>query len=126
MSITLVSFLLVCILFIIVIEAVRRGVLDIKYSLLWIFTCIVLGVLSLSKPLLEFLADLFGIAYAPSVLFLFGLLCTLVLIFDLTRRISGLNGKVELLTQEIALLKERHKKEIEELKNQIHKKDESE
>lgn len=124
MSITLVSFLIVGIFFIIVIESVRRGILETKYSILWIITCIFLGILSLSENLLEFLADFAGIAYAPSLLFLFGLLCTLIMIFDLTRRISSLSNKMIVLTQEYALLKEEHRNELEQMKKETQKKEE--
>lgn len=124
MSITLVSFIIVGIFFIIVIESVRRGILETKYSILWIITCIFLGILSLSENLLEFLADFAGIAYAPSLLFLFGLLCTLIMIFDLTRRISSLSNKMIVLTQEYALLKEEHRKELAQMKKETQKKEE--
>ncbi|MCC2250624.1 MAG: DUF2304 domain-containing protein [Bacillota bacterium] len=106
MNITLFSFLIICFFFTIVIESVRRGILETRDSLIWIFVCVILGILSLSRKLLEIIADLLGIAYAPSLLFLFGLLSTIIMIFDLTRRISKLNRKVIHLTQEFALLKE--------------------
>lgn len=115
MNITLVSLFIVLFFFFIVIESVRRGILDTKYSIVWIITCVILGVLSISTRLLEFLASLLGVDYAPSLLFLFGLLCTIVMIFDLTRRISNLTNKTTLLTQEYALLKEEHRAEIEQL-----------
>ncbi|GAQ16869.1 cytochrome b subunit of the bc complex [Oceanobacillus picturae] len=106
MDITWMSFIIIVLFFIIVMESVRRGILETRDSLIWIFTCMVLGVLSLSRDLLAYLANLLGIAYAPSLLFLFGLISTIIMIFDLTRRISKLNNKVTVLTQEFALLKE--------------------
>lgn len=118
MSVHLVSFFIVFILFLAVVESVRRGILETKYSLLWIFTCIVLGILSLSDNILETMANFIGVEYAPSLLFLFGLLCTLILIFDLTRRISSLNNKVIILTQEFALLEEKYREEIRKFTDQ--------
>lgn len=118
MSVHLVSFFIVFTLFLAVVESVRRGILETKYSLLWIFTCIVLGILSLSDNILETMANFIGVEYAPSLLFLFGLLCTLILIFDLTRRISSLNNKVIILTQEFALLEEKHREEIRKFTDQ--------
>lgn len=106
MDITWMSFIIIVLFFIIVMESVRRGILETRDSLIWIFTCMILGVLSLSRDLLAYLADLLGIVYAPSLLFLFGLISTIIMIFDLTRRISKLNNKVTVLTQEFALLKE--------------------
>jgi hypothetical protein len=107
MNITLFSFLLVCVLFLLVFESVRRGILETKYSIIWIAMCVILAILSLSDGLLQFIAGVLGVFYAPSILFLFGLICTLVMIFDLTRRISNINAKLVTLTQEYTLFKEK-------------------
>lgn len=111
MKIMIVSFLLVLVFLFVVIESVRRGILETKYSLLWIITCVILGILSIGTPILNFIADMLGVFYPPSVLFLFGLLFSLIIIFDLTRRISQLNNKLVTLTQEFTLLKEKYERE---------------
>jgi hypothetical protein len=121
MDITWMSFIIIVLFFIIVMESVRRGILETRDSLIWIFTCMVLGVLSLSRDLLAYLANILGIAYAPSLLFLFGLISTIIMIFDLTRRISKLNNKVTVLTQEFALLKEEQER-MKQDKNEVRKK----
>ncbi len=121
MDITWMSFIIIVLFFVIVMESVRRGILETRDSLIWIFTCMVLGVLSLSRDLLAYLADILGIAYAPSLLFLFGLISTIIMIFDLTRRISKLNNKVTVLTQEFALLKEEQER-MKQDKNEVRKK----
>ncbi|MFD1172414.1 DUF2304 domain-containing protein [Oceanobacillus picturae] len=121
MDITWMSFIIIVLFFVIVMESVRRGILETRDSLIWIFTCMVLGVLSLSRDLLAYLADILGIAYAPSLLFLFGLISTIIMIFDLTRRISKLNNKVTVLTQEFALLKEEQER-LKQDKNEVRKK----
>lgn len=111
--ITYVSFIVVMLFFIAVIESVRRGILESKYSILWIITCIVLGTFSINVSLLEKTAAWLDVFYAPSILFLFGLLFSLVMIFDLTRRLSKLTNQMASLTQEHALLKQKmNEKEI--------------
>lgn len=100
------SFIIICILLFFVFESVRRGILETKYSLLWFGTCIVLGFLSLNQRLINWLADLFGIYYAPSLLFLFGFLFSIIMIFDLTRRNAKLSQQIVSLAQEFALQKE--------------------
>jgi len=55
--------LLICIL-----ELIRRRKLKEKFALLWLFSSIVLIVISLWGRLLEILAKLAGIYYAPLVL----------------------------------------------------------
>ena len=53
-----------------VLELVRRRRLREEYALLWLVTGAVLLLLSLSRPLLDTLAELTGIYYPPSALFL--------------------------------------------------------
>lgn len=107
MDISILSFLLVTTLFIVVIEAVRRGILETKYSLLWILTCLFMGFFSINEAFINRLGEWLGVFYPPSLLFLFGMLFIFVLIFDLTRRISKLNKALTNLTQEHAILKKK-------------------
>ncbi|WP_078414363.1 DUF2304 domain-containing protein [Priestia abyssalis] len=108
MNIIWLSFLIVVSIFIFVIESVRRGVLETKYSILWIITCVCLGILSVNEVIINKLAGWLGVYYAPSLLFLFGLLFLLFIVFDLTRRVSKLNHQLVSLTQEYALLKQKY------------------
>ncbi len=112
MKIMTVSAMIVILFLIGVIESVRRGILETKYSILWILTCLVLGVLSIGTPILNFIADSLDVFYAPSVLFLFGLLFSLIMIFDLTRRLSQLNDQLVSLTQDYTILKEKYRNEV--------------
>lgn len=106
-DITLVSLIITIIFFGLVLESVRTKKLEVRYSLLWIFTCIVLIVLSINRTILEEISVFFGIEYAPSLLFLFGLIFTLIILFDLTRLNSKLNHRIVNLTQEHAILNEK-------------------
>ena len=99
------SFGVVLLLFLVLISFLRKGIIETKYSLLWIVVCVLMGVLSLSKQLLEKIASLLGVHYAPSVLFLFGILFLIVLVFDLTRRVSKLNQQLTILVQDYSILK---------------------
>lgn len=112
MTVVYVSLCIVLLFLFVVIDSVRRGSLETKYSILWIITCVVLGVLSVGKPLLMFIANLLNVYYAPSVLFLFGLLFILIMLFDLTKKISLLNHKLVTLTQEYTLLKKHYQEEL--------------
>lgn len=107
MDITHFSFLLVLILFLIVIESVRRGILETKYSLLWIAVCLFMGFFSINERFINKLGEFLGVFYPPSLLFLFGLLFVILLVFDLTRRISKLSKSLTNLTQEYAILKKK-------------------
>lgn len=91
-------------------ELIRRGKLKERYSLLWLFSGIVLLVLSLSRSLLEYFSRLVGIYYPPSLLFLIAFVFLLFITMHFSVVISGLTEKNKKLAQQIALLRQ----EIEE------------
>jgi hypothetical protein len=76
-----------------------------EYSLLWIGFSVVFLVLSLFRPLLESLANVLGIYYAPSALLLIFVLAHFFILVQFSMVISKLSDNNKNLTQEIALLK---------------------
>ncbi len=88
-----------------VIELIRRGRLKERYSLLWLFAGLVMLVLSLSRGLLESIAHLLGIFYAPSLLFLIAFIFLLLITLHYSVIISGLSERNKHLAQEVALLR---------------------
>jgi hypothetical protein len=90
----------------VVIELIRRGRLKEKYSLLWLFAAGVLLVLSISRGVLEYIAQLFGIFYPPSLLFLLAFLFLLLITLHFSVVVSGLSEKNKKLAQEVALLRQ--------------------
>lgn len=92
-------------IFTFVIELIRRGRLKEKYSLLWLFSSILMVGLSLSKDFLEGISKLVGIYYPPSLLFLVAFLFLLLINLHVTVVLSELSERNKRLTQEIALLK---------------------
>jgi hypothetical protein len=108
MTINIVSFIIVLILIITVFQSIRTGKLDTKYSILWVVTCLVIGFLSLNEQLINYLGKLLNVDYPPSILFLFGLLFIILILFDLTKRISQLNHNVIIISQKLALMEEKY------------------
>jgi len=102
-------------LLVLVLELIRRGRLKERYSLLWLFSGIVLLVLSLSRSLLEYFSRLIGIYYPPSLLFLIAFVFLLLITLHFSAVISGLSEKNKRLTQDIALLHQA----VEELKQSL-------
>lgn len=102
-----VSILFSLIFLLAVIDLVRRNKLHERYSLLWIFFAIVVFVISSSNVFIEVLARSLGIIYAPSILFLLGLIYLLIYNLHITTVISQHTDKITRLTQEISLLKKR-------------------
>ena len=89
-----------------IVEQVRRRRLAVEYSLIWIVAGLGMIVLSLWKDGIEYLADLIGIYYAPSAIFvIFGIL-VFVLCVHFSLEISRLSSNNRVLVQRIALLED--------------------
>lgn len=92
-------------LLLMVVDLIRRGLLKEKYSVLWIASTIAIIVLSAWRELLDNLADIFGVAYPPSLLFMVALGFILLILLHYSVVISILTDKNKHLAQEVALLK---------------------
>ncbi|MBC6971713.1 DUF2304 domain-containing protein [Bacillus sp. Xin] len=116
MSIVTFSFIFILLMFLIIINSIRKGALETKYSILWIFVCVSMAILSSTDRIINWIGQLLHVEYPPSILFLFGLLFCFILIFDLTRKLSKQHHQLVTLTQEYALLKQTLAKEQEHSK----------
>jgi len=90
-----------------VLELVRRRRLLERYALLWLFSALVLIGLALWRELLEVVAGLIGVAYAPSALFLIASGFILVLLLHFSIAVSRLADQSKVLAQRLALLEQR-------------------
>ena len=90
-----------------VLELVRRRKLLERYALLWLFSAAVLLALAAWTGLLDWVAEVVGISYAPSALFViaFGFILLLLLHFSIAT--SRLSDQTKVLAQRLALLEER-------------------
>lgn len=95
------------VLFLFVIDFIRRNLLKEKYAVLWISLSIVVTTLSFWKSLLDRLANIVGVAYAPSLLFFVAFIFVLLILLHFSVVISIFHDKNKVLTQELAMLKDR-------------------
>ncbi|MBI5454765.1 MAG: DUF2304 domain-containing protein [Deltaproteobacteria bacterium] len=93
------------VLFAIVIDFIRRGLLKEKYSVLWLASAVVIMALSVKKELLDSIASWLGIAYPPSLLFLVAFIFVLLITLHFSVVISLLHEKNKAIAQELALMK---------------------
>ncbi|QSH41550.1 DUF2304 domain-containing protein [Lentisphaerota bacterium ZTH] len=93
-----------------IIQAIRLKRLKEAYALLWLATGIIFLIVSCWQHAIDKLASIFGIAYAPAVLFLVMLMSVIVILIQYSMVISRQNDQIKNLTQEIALLKQQLKK----------------
>lgn len=88
-----------------VLELVRRRRLREEYSLLWLATALVLIVLSLSRPLLDVLAEIVGIFYPPSALFLVAVVFILFMLLHFSTVLTRLAQENKEIAQQLAILR---------------------
>jgi hypothetical protein len=91
-------------LFLVVLEMVRRRRLREDYSLLWLGTFGVLVILSLFRGLLDDIAGLMGIFYPPTALFVIGFGMVLLVLLQFSSVITKLAQENKQAAQHIALL----------------------
>lgn len=92
-------------LFFFIITLIKRRRLKEEYAILWLATAIFFFVLSVFKPMLEFLANLAGVHYAPAALLLLLLLAVIVILIHYSTVLTKLSKQNKLLAQELALLR---------------------
>ena len=105
----LVAIVVSALLFLGLLELVRQRRLLERYALLWMFSALFLLTLSIWTGLLEKLANLVGIAYPPSALFVFAFGFILILLLHFSVAVSKLADQNKVLAQRLALLEERQR-----------------
>ena len=104
-------------IFIIVVNLVRRRRLKTEYSLIWIMVSVTFIVFSFWRDGIDWLAKLFGIAYAPSVLFIILLVGIILLLIEFSIIISKQSERIKVLVQEIGLLRLEIQTKFEKIEN---------
>ena len=105
--IQIVAVIATAALFFFVLELVRRRRLLERYALLWLFSSVVLLGLAAWRGALQWIADLFGIAYPPNALFFVAFGFVLALLLHFSSAVSRHSDQIKVLAQRLALLEER-------------------
>jgi hypothetical protein len=101
-------------LFLVVLELVRRRRLLERYALLWLLSAWVLLALAIWQGLLSDLARVIGIIYPPNALFLIAFGFVLVLLLHFSLAVSRLTDQTKVLAQRLAILEERQRRGVTE------------
>ena len=91
--------------FVIVIDMVRKRRLREEYSVLWLLTSVLMFVLIFRYEWLVSLTDLIGAGLPTTTLFLFSIIFLMLLSVQFCIKISQLTEQVKILSQENALMK---------------------
>jgi hypothetical protein len=102
--VSIVAAIAAVILLLVILELIRSRRLQERYALLWLLTAIVILVLSVWRGLLSRLADLVGIAYPPSALFVLASFFVLTVLLHYSTVISQLSDQNRILAQRLAIL----------------------
>lgn len=104
--------------FFILIMLLRQKRLNLKYTLLWLFSGLLMLILSVFPQLLSGITSLLGIQLQSNALFAILFFCGMIILMSLTSIISKQNESIKQLVQYTALL-EKRVREVEENRNTI-------
>jgi len=104
LRVSIVAAIAAVILLLVILELIRSRRLQERYALLWLLTGIVILVLAAWRGALSRLADLVGIAYPPSALFVLASFFVMVLLLHYSTVISKLSDQNRILAQRLAIL----------------------
>lgn len=106
-------FLAVFAYFTLLFYLLKKQTLNLKYTLLWIFSGVLMLMLSLFPKILILLAQFLGI-YAPTnALFALIFFCVIIILMSLTAIVSKQNERIKQLAQKVALLDEQFRRQVE-------------
>ncbi|MGI8460534.1 MAG: DUF2304 domain-containing protein [Solirubrobacterales bacterium] len=105
-QIQLIALAITLLIFLVILELVRRRRLVERYALLWLFAGLTLVVLAVWRDLLDTGAEWLGIAYPPNALFIVAFGVAFVLLLHFSVATSRLSEETKILAQEVARLDE--------------------
>jgi hypothetical protein len=102
-------------LLLLILELVRRKRLMERYALLWLFSTLLLLLLSVWGSLLNSIASALGVSYPPSALFAVAFGVVLVLLVHFSLAVSRLSDQNKVLAQRLGILQRQIQEQNEHL-----------
>ena len=96
-----------CVYFICILWMLRKGKLNIQYSILWLASAVAVLVFSCFPYVLAVLSDIFEIEVIANLVFILLFIFVLLLLLSLSIIVTGFADKIKRLTQTQALLEKR-------------------
>lgn len=100
---TVSLYILVFLLFIYLVYKIRSKKVDIRYILPWLVLDLILFLAVAFPDVVKGICNLLGIQTPSNMVFFFGIIFLLFIVFSLTITVSKLNCEIKELTQRIAL-----------------------
>lgn len=93
--------------FIFLFYMLKKNRLNLRYTLIWFLTGLVMSVLAICPKLLTFFATVLGFEVPANALFSFLFFFTFIILISLTSIVSKQNESIKHLVQHIAILEKR-------------------
>ena len=91
---------------ILIAQLIFRGKLRAEYSVVWLLCTLILVVFSFWRDGLRVVAELLGVFYAPSLVFIGAIFAIIMFLVHLSIVASRLQLETKVMAQEIALMRE--------------------
>jgi hypothetical protein len=108
MSLEILIIAVAIVLFLFVVEVVRRRQLSEGYAMLWIAVAIGGVLLGVARHLVDRFSDSIGVSYGANLVFAFVFVFLLIVAINLSMHVSKLEDRVTSLAEELALLRGPH------------------
>ena len=109
-----ILLILFVLIFIFLINQVKKKAVALKYTLAWLLLDVVLIVLTCFPNLLLIISEMLGITSPMNMIFFCGFVLALVIIYTLTVALSRNSDRIRSLAQQVALNEYHNKKAGEE------------
>ncbi len=106
-KIQIISFALSLGFLFFVFHLTRKRKIQEAYSILWFVSAIILLILSLWKGALDYFANIFGVYYPPSLLFLGFFFFVLIILIQFSVVITKQNEQIKNISQQLSILEEK-------------------
>ena len=90
-----------------VFQMLKKGVLDFKYTIMWIFSGLFMLSASIYPQYVSFIAELIGISEPINFLFFFGIVFLLIMLLQMTIIVSKFKDHIYTLTQKLGILQKK-------------------
>ncbi len=102
-EIILAFFILLCV----ILYNLKKGKMPVKYALVWIFSAVVMILCACFPQIIGFITRLLGFELISNVILSIFLGLLICITISLTVIVSGQSKKIDLLVQEVSLLKQK-------------------
>lgn len=85
----------------------RKRNLNIKYTLLWLFSAVIMLIVTIFPSIINFIAHILGVIDPVNIVFTIEGMFSLLILLSLTLIVSDLNHKFRILAQNMGLMEER-------------------